>query len=278
MARVILCTTKMARKPFCFPVTGQNIYSYEELCYYIQQYTALFQEDFVSKELIEWLLEEIEAKELADHLVRLKRENVLSRVYVLAILEAYPYFSAKSIKEIVEKLDGLRLKETWLQGKEYADTLYRAGCPKQARKIYDRLVEELPKTEENEKVRGAVWHGRGSCFAKNMQYKEASECFQKAFELAKEEISRKSYFMSLYLLEKKEVIQEEMETAGLDKKQYDDFIREMEEKEANLEYNQDYQTLQKALRLKEEGYEKQYQKKRKQLLTKWKNDYRDEDR
>lgn len=278
MARVILCTTKIARKPFCFPITGQNLYSYEELCYYIQHYTALFQEDFVSEELIQWLVEEVEATSLAEKLVYLKREKVQSRLYVLAILETYPYLSAKVMKEVIGELDRLRLKEPWFQRKEYADALYRAGCPKQAKKIYDRLVDEIPKTEENKKVIGAVWHGRGSCFAKDMQYQEACDSFRKAIEFGGEELSKKSYWMSLYLLGQKEVIQEEIEKEGLDIKIYHDFLKEVEEKEAMLEYNRDYQKLQKALQLKEEGYDRQYQKKIKELTTKWKNDYRDEEK
>lgn len=276
MARVIVCETKIARKPFCFPITGQNLYSYEELCYYIKQYPALFQEDFVSDTLIQWLVEEIQAKTLAEKLMRLKTENVQSRLYVVAILEAYPYLSARTMKDTIAKLDFLRLKEPWFQRKEYADDLYRAGYPKQAKKLYDRLVDEVPKTEENKKRISEIWHGRGSCFAKNMQYEEAADSFKKAMEYDDEKRSKRSYWTSLYLLGKKEVIEEEIKASKEEEQTYKKFLEEMQEKEEQLQYNRDYQKLQKAVELKEEGYSKEYQKKTKVLITKWKSDYRDE--
>ncbi len=276
MGKVILCETKTAKKPFCFSVTGQNFYSYEEFCYYICQYPALFQEDFVTEELISWLAKEVGAISLAEKLSYLKREQVQSRSFVLTILEAYPYLSAKSIKEVIERLDLLKLKEDWVQKKYYADALYRAGCPKQAKKIYDHLVDEIPDTEENKKWIGAVWHGRGSCLAKDMQYQEASISFQKAVEFGGYEQSRKNYWMTLYFLGNQEAIKEDIANANLPIEKFSEFLEEMERKEERIKDYKDYQKLERAFQLKAQGYTKEYHKKMRELTTKWKQDYRDE--
>ena len=276
MARVILCETKIAKKPFCFPSTGQNLYSYEELCYYIQQYPALFQEDFVTESLINWLREEIEANSLADQLVQLKRENVQTRIYVLTILEAYPYLSTRIIKDIIKHLDYLYLKDPWFQKKEYADALYQAGYVQLAKKLYDCLVDEIPKTEENKKPLGEVWHARGCCFAKDMQYQEAAYSFKQAVTFGGHNKSRKKYWLALYLNGEEETIKKDIEAAALPIETYTEFLKEIKEKEAYCQYNRDYRKLEQVEDLWRQGSKEEYQKKIRELTEKWKFDYRDE--
>lgn len=278
VGKVIVCETKVAKNPFCFQETGQKFYSYEELCYYICQYPALFQVDFVTDELIEWLQKEIKAYTLAEKLAYLKRNNVQSRAQVLTILEAYPYLSPKDIRAVIERLDLLHLKEPWLQKRYYADALYKAGKPQQALKIYDHLVYEIPEREENYQWLAAVWHAKGSCLAKDMQYEEAAKSFKKACEYGNYEKSRKSYWITLYLLGKQEEIKEDIAQNNIPIEKYSDFIEEMKRKEETLVDYKDYQRLERACTLKEEGNQKEYQKMMKNLSAKWKQEYRENTR
>ena len=276
VGKVIVCETKVAKKPFCFPLTGQKFYSYEEICYYICQYPGMFQVNFVTDEFIEWLQKEIHAFSLAEKLSYLKRENVQSRAQVLTILEAYPYLSLKEIKAVIERLDLLKLKEVWLQKRYYADALYKAGQIEQAKKIYDHLVYEIPEQEENKQWLAAVWHARGSCLAKDMQYEEAANSFKKACEYAPYEKARKSYWAALYLLNRNDEIKEDIARNNLPIEKYSEFLEEMERKEETLAGYKDVQKLEKAFCLKEKGLEKEYQKKMQNLSAKWKQQYRED--
>lgn len=276
MGKVIVCEIKSAKKPFCIPITGQNIYSYEELCYYICQYPALFQEDFVTEEWILWLKEEIEAVGLAQKLLELKKEKVQGRSFVLAILGAYSYTNAKKIKDVIEQLDRLCSREEWVQKKYYADALYQVGCFKKAKKIYDCLIHEIPNIEENSKWLTAVYHARGCCFAKDMQYDEAAKSFQKALELGGEDRTREQYWNVLYVSNHQEEIKEDIAKAQLPIERYSEFIEAMERKKEQKTRWKEYQMLERAIQLKEEGHEIEYDRKIRKLITKWKQEYREE--
>ena len=52
---LILCDGRLAEKPYKMPVTRQNIYSLEELCYYIYHNIYTITEEFFQESLADWL-------------------------------------------------------------------------------------------------------------------------------------------------------------------------------------------------------------------------------
>ena len=56
MENVILCSGKYAMVPFYMGDENVNIYSVEELCYYLYKNAFLIQEDLFSEELLNWML------------------------------------------------------------------------------------------------------------------------------------------------------------------------------------------------------------------------------
>ena len=65
MARVILCETKVATTSYIFPNTKIEVFSYEELCYYVYNNIALLSEEYIGKKLFDWIEKELEMEELA---------------------------------------------------------------------------------------------------------------------------------------------------------------------------------------------------------------------
>ena len=66
MSRVVLCIGKRAEIPYCVPVTGMNIYSVEELCYFFAENAFLLDGSIVNRQLVDWLEEQCELTELAE--------------------------------------------------------------------------------------------------------------------------------------------------------------------------------------------------------------------
>lgn len=275
MGRAIVCETQIAKKPYVFPDSRQKIYSYEELCYFICSYPALFQFEFVTEEFILWIKQEIKAEKLQESLRELYQKQASSRAMVLVILESYSYCSVAQVRAVIEKLDLWGLQEWWKQKKHYADSLYQVGRYRLAKKWYDRLLMELGEAEENSVVLGAIWNNRASCLARDMQYQEAAESFQKSYELHPSEEALRGYWKVLYLTGQNEKIKEDIAYKDLPIRIYSEFMEAMEQKEEKLYDNRDYQKLEKAFKLKEEGKILDYQKKIQNLLTKWKRDYKD---
>ncbi|MBQ1843392.1 MAG: hypothetical protein II133_02190, partial [Lachnospiraceae bacterium] len=68
MGELILCRQPMAATPFYIENASLNVYSLEELCYYIFHNTETLSPDFISEELLTWIDEELSFPSLADRL------------------------------------------------------------------------------------------------------------------------------------------------------------------------------------------------------------------
>ena len=55
MSKIIVCTTKKAGVPFTFLNTKVEIYTYEELCFYIYNNTVLISRSSLSEKLFDWI-------------------------------------------------------------------------------------------------------------------------------------------------------------------------------------------------------------------------------
>ena len=67
MSRVWLCQYPVAKHPLKVK-TGVNLYSFEELCYYLYQNAEAVEESFYNEILCQWLEQEIRNQELARRL------------------------------------------------------------------------------------------------------------------------------------------------------------------------------------------------------------------
>ena len=65
MSGYILCQVKKAEKPFYIENISTNIYSIEELCYYLYNNLYLVDSSLISSKLCTWLEEELELPKLA---------------------------------------------------------------------------------------------------------------------------------------------------------------------------------------------------------------------
>ena len=68
MSGYILCKTPMASVPYYIKNVGTNIYSIEELCYYLYQNLYLVDESLMNVGLCKWVGRELRMKELARRL------------------------------------------------------------------------------------------------------------------------------------------------------------------------------------------------------------------
>ena len=77
MSKVILCSSKTAETPFTFLNTKVEIYTYEELCFYIFNNTVLISKSVLSEKLFNFIRDELGMEELADKLTGLMNRRLL---------------------------------------------------------------------------------------------------------------------------------------------------------------------------------------------------------
>lgn len=183
MARVILCETKTATTSYIFPNTKIEVFSYEELCYYIYNNIALLSEDYIGRNLFDWIEQELKMPELAMKL-RIKKEKDTTELIDLLteILVYKEFYTIAEVKEFilqVERMKGLTPPQF---RKKQADGFLRYRKYVKAASIYDEILEQYPDMK-NDKLLGEIMHNRAVALANNFELEEAMNSYKKAYEL-----------------------------------------------------------------------------------------------
>ena len=223
MSGLLLCT-KTAKRPLTIKDSGINLYSMEELCYYIYNNIYIIEPEFFSKELIEFLEKELElektAKKLKDQIFR--NESYINMIRT--ILEGGFYYSDEEMGQIEEVLADLGKKSQGDRMKFKADMLAEQGKYEKALNAYRSLLEAKYNAEQT-KLLGDIWNNMGVIYARMFLFEAALCCFQKAYNMEGEQEYRDNIICSLIFMENKEKFCELMETYNISEETADRYRR-----------------------------------------------------
>lgn len=183
MGQLILCKSPRALTPFYIESGKVNIYSLEELMYYVQSARFVTRDDFVNEAFIEWVERELALSELAALLrEKLAGESGL-KDFFLPIEAANGYLTTSELQILnvqLQKYDHM----TGLEAKKlYADSFMHQEKYVQAIHAYRRLLNDPVVLSEQGHVTGDIWSNLGCAYARMQDFSEAVECFARGFML-----------------------------------------------------------------------------------------------
>ena len=164
MGRVILCETTPATTSYIFSNTKIEVFSYEELCYYIYNNIALISEEHIGVPMFNWI-----EHDLTDLLT--------------AILTYKEYYTIPEIKDFILQIERMKGLPAPQYRKLQADGFLRYHKYLKAAAIYDEILDQYPDIG-NDKLLAAIYHNRGIAYANNFELEAAMESYRKAYELA----------------------------------------------------------------------------------------------
>ena len=179
MGELILCSRPIAAAPYYVDELSVNLYSLEELSYYIFHNVYLLNADFMSLELCQWIGQELSMRALAEEMRALLRDNVPLHIFVGRLLNASGYLSAGEIRDTVEIIAAFENKSDAERKKIRADRLLERKRVLEA--VFE--YEDLLSSEANigERLLGDIWHNLGTAYARLFFFDEAADCFAKAY-------------------------------------------------------------------------------------------------
>lgn len=183
MGELLYCHEPIAALPYYVEGIGMNLYSMEELCYYIMENTFLLDNSFMSEELCTWVEKQMGLYKLAEQLRDIMRGKGLLSDFVLAILEQNGYCTMKEMQQIVLTIRQMEEKSDFECNKIRADQLmekekYLAGIYE-----YKRLLDSPDEKEASALLRGNIWHNLGTAYARLFLFEEAARCYEEAYRL-----------------------------------------------------------------------------------------------
>ena len=111
MGRVILCETQPAATSYIFPNTKIEVFSYEELCYYIYNNIALIAEEYIATPMFNWIAEDLGLSDLAESLRQIKEKETTDLTDLLtAILTYKEYYTIPEVKEFILRMERMLVK------------------------------------------------------------------------------------------------------------------------------------------------------------------------
>ena len=123
MGELLLCNEQIAAMPYYIDGLSINIYSIEELNYYIANNVYLLDSDFMSEELCAWLERELGLRTMAEKLRDIMRDNGKLSSFVECILKESYYFTPAQAADILAVLCQMEEKSDFEIDKMRADRL-----------------------------------------------------------------------------------------------------------------------------------------------------------
>lgn len=233
MSELILCTGRLATNPYYILTGNTNVYSIEELAYFICNNVYLIDESIMSEKLCAWVSEELHLPVLSRDLMdSMKGFNTLAS-FVGTILEGSGYCSENEIAKVKKVLNEIGNKNEFFRRKHKADMMLATKKYNQSIYEYKKLLSYYGTRNEAPENVGAVWHNMGTAYARLFLFEDACDCFEKAYELNKNDESYIQFKYAMTMVSEKSkqrldrkvfVSHDELEVTKEELKEFEDSI------------------------------------------------------
>jgi len=181
MGRMIVTKTKISKIPYIMRESGNPLYSYEELCYYIRTRMALWVEEKtlegLSDKMAEWGL-------LVEPLDSLSPIEAARKIF-----EAGSYYKKDEIEQYLSVMGVYARNENITIIKDKGDLYLSYGKIRNAYEFYWRAVSKM-SGEETPEWKASLFHNFGIVCCRFFYWKEAKSWFALAIDAKDTEESR----------------------------------------------------------------------------------------
>ncbi len=181
MGRLIVTRTKISKTPYVLIESGNPVYSYEELCYYIKTRTALWVEEKefegLTEKMEEWGVQ-VESLLDCDSVEAAKR-----------IFEAGNYFRNDEVEQYISYIEECADTQDITILKDKGDLYLSYGKIRKAYEFYWKAVSRMTG-EETQGWKASLYHNFGIVCCRFFYWKEAKNWFALAIDAKDTEESR----------------------------------------------------------------------------------------
>jgi len=182
MSTLIYCANSIAATPYYIEEASLNVYSLEELSYFMLNNIYLLSTRLMNAELCNWIGRELKQPKLASELLSMVQNNSPLHIFVGHILNANGYASNKEIKDALAIISTFENKSEAERKKLRADRLMAGGKLVDAMYEYETLLSDEVAKTMSRITEGDVDHNLGCAFAKLFFFEEACRCFDEGYK------------------------------------------------------------------------------------------------
>ena len=196
MSGYILCQTKKAEHPYFIENISMNIYSVEELCYYLYHNLYLADHTIFNEELCAWIDEELNLPGLAAKLRNNLERNVSTEDMLYPVFKEINYLTYEEMKGLNSQLAVLGKERAAVRQKRTGDQLVENRMYVNAIQVYQKILERDDLKEQRDGFEAAVEYNLGCAYSYLFQMEKAEECFLMAYKKVPSAKALKAYLLA----------------------------------------------------------------------------------
>lgn len=216
MSGYILCQMKRAKIPYYIENISINIYSIEELCYYMYHNICLLDETIINEQLLVWLRDELHLRRLYQRLYPLLDERNSIGEFILPIFKEINYLSHDQFRKMNERLKQFEEQPQPVKSKQKGDYLAEHEKYINAIRVYQEALEESEGTTLGGQFQGSIYNNMGCAYAGLFQMEEALECFRRAYHALDSRTALKSYLFAVCMSRGREAYEKKAQELNVD--------------------------------------------------------------
>lgn len=274
MGEILICNEPIAALPYYIEGISWNVYSMEELCYYVETNTYLLEKEFMSEELCVWIEKEVKNLKLADRLRSVINTKGRLSEFVQIILEDCGYCTNESIKEIIQIVRNMEEKSDFECSKIRADRLMEKEKYLSSIYEYKSLLDSKEAEVQSKELLGSIWHNLATAYARLFLFGEAAHCYEKAYHLNRNTESLRECLMAYYCEQNEEGFQDMVEKYQIRDDILQGIQREMQRAVKGSALEQFEKKIESLSNMREKGQKQEYQKSLSTMIFQWKEEYR----
>ena len=274
MGELLLCQEPVTSFPYYIEGVSVNIYSMEELCYYISNNIYLLEKSFMCEELCAWVEKELHNPSLAERLRALLREDGRLSEFVLAILKAGGYCTKNEIADICTVIAQMEEKSDFECSKIRADRLMDKEKYLSSIYEYKRLLDSKEAAEEPREILGNIWHNLGTAYARLFLFEEAISCYETAYRMNQQEESYREMLYAYRCLHDEQGFIRAAREHGMDESAMQALRDELTAAGQCEEIRRFEEPLEELAQLSADGRRQRYVREIRKIISQWKESYR----
>ena len=268
-----MCLGALSTTPYFLSGLGVNIYSMDELCYYLCVNAYILDNDLIDVRLCDFMRDNLEMPELAAKIRKMIKANRTLGEMVTTILVDTNYCNEEEISRIKQILVDNASLSFAAKRKVRGDNLLCANKYPRAIEEYQYVLSVLNKEEEPE-LYSSILHNVGCAYSMMFLLEKAGGYFKQAYEIDGSRESLVMYLVCLRLTAKKEEYDRIVVKNGYDERVALEAVRVMSaarEAEIDTPYGE---AMNDILELHDSGKISEFYRALDNTIEDWKLEYR----
>ena len=206
-----LCQVKKAVHPYYIESISTNIFTIEELCFYLRENIYLIDETIMNEKLCDWIRDELGLLRLYRKLYeQLEKEGSIAG-FILPIFKEIGYLSHDEFKELQEHISRIEVQPDDLRKKMKADYLVRYQMYSNAIHEYYKILKRRGPGNMGVQFYAAILNNMAAAYARLFLFEEAADCLWQSYGLVRSGEVYRRYLTALSLSGKPDLYEKKLE-------------------------------------------------------------------